>query len=254
MAKAKEASGTIEVQAVKTSYIDLAIVGTSPLIVNSMSAKAMRSLLGPEATGRKTRAERAQNFKHDPMQEFLNSMYRHEGDSNLTRLYFPAPGFKGAMTTAALDLPGVKKTEIGRLSWVKGYGCNVFGVPQMLMSVVRMADIGKTPDVRTRAILPEWACAIRVHFVQPKLSAAAVVNLMSAAGLTVGIGDFRQERAKGSHGQFRVVEPNDPEFQRILAEGGRVAQDAAIADPEFHDLVTRELFEWHREVVMGQAA
>ncbi len=53
------------------------------------------------------------------------------------------------------------------------------------MSVVRSADIGKTPDIRTRAILPAWAARITVTYVTPKLTANAVLtsSLMRASRL-----------------------------------------------------------------------
>jgi hypothetical protein len=227
-----------------------ALLGTSPMIFNCVSAKAWRALLGPEATGRRSRAERAQAFKHNPIEEYRDSVYRWEGDDRPTRLKFPCPAFKGAMATAALDLKGVAKTEIGRLCWVEGYMTDVWGVPELLMSVVRSADMAKTPDIRTRAILREWCCVISVNFVEPKLNANTVAKLLAAAGITVGIGDFRQEKGKGSFGQFRLVPANDKDLARIQKAGGRKAQDAALDKPSFYDAESAEMFSWHFDEVI----
>jgi len=51
--------------------------GKTPIIFNAMSAKAKHDLLLPK--GRKTAAEKAQTLKHDPEEEYRNSVYRSGG-------------------------------------------------------------------------------------------------------------------------------------------------------------------------------
>jgi hypothetical protein len=110
--------------------------------------------------------------------------------------------------------------------------------------------MNRTPDIRTRAILPRWACAIRINFVQPQLSERNVVHLLAAAGVLCGIGDFRQEKGAGSYGQFRIADgPDDPEFVEIVQSGGREAQDAALANPETYDNETASLYAWVTEEI-----
>lgn len=232
----------ISVLEIATGQVTFAIVGTSPLIFNRMAAKAQRELLLPR--GRKTAADKAGNLKHQPLDEYRDSVHRNDDDTAPTRLMLPAPAFKGAMMTAALDLPGTRKTEIGRLTWLEGYRVPLWGVPQLMMSVVKMADIAHTPDVRTRAIVAEWATTVTVRFVKPKLREQAIANLLAAGGVTCGVGDFRQEKGKGSFGQFRVAELTDPDFLRIVAAGGREAQDAALAEPACYDSESEELLSW----------
>jgi hypothetical protein len=43
---------------------------------------------------------------------------------------------------------------------------------------------------------------------------------------------------------FSLVAPDDPTFLRIVETQGRVAQDAALENPEPHDEETRELLGW----------
>ena len=71
-----------------------------------------------------------------------------------------------------------------------------------MCSVTRSADINKTPDVRTRAIIPEWCLSATVQFTKPLLKENAIVNLMAAAGLTQGIDDWRQQKGSGNYGAF----------------------------------------------------
>jgi hypothetical protein len=232
----------ISVLEISEGMVTFCVIGNSPLIFNRMAEKAKRELLMPK--GRKSTADRAASLKHHPTEEYRNSVYRNVGEAPKTRLKLPAPAFKGAMATAALDLPGTKKSEIGRLVWVQGEYVDVYGVPKLLMSVVRSADINKTPDIRTRAIVAEWACSVTIRFVKPKLQAKAIGNLMAAAGITAGVGDFRQEKGKGSFGQFRLVDATDPDFLRIISEGGRDAQDAGLEACEPYDWDTEELLDW----------
>src|SRR5690554_3812590 len=107
---AKQDKGALHIDALKQGRITVKLIGTTPLYFNAMSAKAKRTLL--IGGGKKTAAEKKQ-LKHDPQQEFRDSVYRLP--SGPTLLGFPAPGVKGAMATAALETPGVTKTSVQRL-------------------------------------------------------------------------------------------------------------------------------------------
>lgn len=248
MAMKPKIDAEIAILPISQGEVKFAVVGTSPFIFNRMAEKAKRELL--LGGTRKTAADKAANMKHDPVGEYRASVYRNKGDDCVTRLAVPAPAFKGAMMTAALDLPGTKKTEIGRLVWVNGTQVDFYGVPQLLMSVVRSADMNRTPDIRTRAIVPAWACVITVRFVQPKLTATAIGNLMAAAGVIAGVGDFRQEKGKGSFGQFRLADLDDSELQMIVERGARVDQDEALHHYECYDDETLELMEFYSAEIL----
>jgi hypothetical protein len=221
----------------------LALVGSSPLVFNRMSEKARQELLLPR--GRKTAADKQASLKHDPMREFRASAYAMpEGDALLGIM---ATAVKGAMRTAALDLSGTSKAQIGRLVYVQGDYVPVYGVPKLFMSVVRQAGMNHTPDIRTRAIVPEWAALVHITYVVPLLTPTNIANLLAAAGITVGIGDFRQEKGAGNYGLFAVANPDDPAFVAIREEGGREAQAAAMASPAFYDEDSEVLFTWYED-------
>lgn len=243
----KPESAEIQVLRISTGVVHVQMVGTTPLILNSMSAKAQRELLMP--SGRKTTAERAVSLKHNPPDEFRASVYRIESDDGPTRLGFPASAVKSAMMTASLDLPGVRKSQIARLVWVRGSMVALYGVPRLLMSTVRSADMNSTPDVRSRAILDKWCLQIAVEFVTPALNATSIANLLAAAGLVCGVGDFRQAKGAGNFGQFRLAEGDDAEARAIMTAGGREAQDAALANPEPYDAHSAELLSWFESEV-----
>ena len=235
-------SGEIVIQQVKTHTIDFCILGTSPLIMNRMSQKVWFELLAPK--GRKSTAEKASSLKHDPLQEFRSAPYIIQSEKSKSLLGVMSSGFKKAMGTAALRSPGVKKTEINQLVYVEGEFAEVFGIPKVFMAITRSADMNKTPDVRTRAILPEWACKLSVTFVSPALRETSIANLLSSAGVVSGIGDWRQEKGSGSFGAFTLVPHDHPDFVRILKTQGRKAQQEAMDTPEPYNDETSEMLAW----------
>lgn len=242
MASATKAnSDSVQIVSVEAAHMGLYVIGRSPLICNRMTNKGARELLFPK--GKKTAAEKASTLKHDPLAEFRASPYMTTRADAETRIELLSTMFKRAMMTAALDQPNAKKSQIGRLTYVEGERVPVYGVPRLLMAITRSADINRTPDVRTRAILPRWACFVTVRFVKPNLKEVDIANLLNAAGVTAGIGDWRVEKGAGNYGQFRIANENDPELQEILREG-REAQDAALADPLPYNDETSELLSW----------
>lgn len=237
-----ETGSEIQVIEVVKGQIDFCILGTSPLIMNRMSQKVWHELLAPK--GKKNAAEKASSLKHDPIQEFRNSPYIIENKAAPSLLGILPTAFKGAMLTAALDMPGTKRTQMGRLLTVDWDMQPVYGIPKVFMSITRSADMNKTPDVRTRAILPEWACKLTVTFNKPILREQSVANLLAAAGMQSGVGDWRQEKGSGSFGAFKLVSSDDKDFLRIVKTMGRTAQQEAIDNPIAYNAETEEMLAW----------
>jgi hypothetical protein len=229
---------------VSTGTIGLYVLGTSPLILNRMSSKAQHELLMPK--GRKNAAEKATTLKHDPIAEYRASAYTQKGDPSRPHLELLSTAFKGALRSAALDMPGAKKAQIGRLTYVTGDYVGIYGLPKLLMSITRSADMNRTPDVRTRAIVPAWACRLSITYVEPLIRPQAVMNLLAAAGITIGVGDWRPEKGAGNYGQFTLVSESDPAVKKIIKEGGYAAQVAALEKPTCYDNETTELLSWYQ--------
>jgi hypothetical protein len=247
MKKPVERNDEMVVNELTTEEGAVCIIGTTPLVFNSMSAKSKQGLLLPAPKG--NRASLESKLKHDVMQEFHDSPYQSEHEGDPTLLIFPAGGAKQAIANAAKDIPGATKAEIGRLLWIEERDIPIFGIPELYMAVVRNSDINRTPDIRTRAIVPRWAARFRVRYVRPKLSIHTVTNLLGAAGLLCGIGDGRQQKGALNFGQFEVVDPSNEAFQDLITNGGRAAQEKAMNDPAYYDAETRKLFEWYKDEV-----
>ena len=235
----------IDVVTLSQGEVKFCILGVSPFYCNRVQEKAKRELLMPR--GRLTGAQKAANLKHDPVSEYRNSPYRRVGDGP-TRIMMKATAFKGAMAAAATDMPTtVARAQINRLVWVVGEWVPIWGIPRLNMDIVRSADMNKTPDIRTRAKLDEWAAEVTLRYTEPMLNPQAVATLMAAAGMIIGVGDFRQEKGKGSNGQFTIVPADDPDFLRIKEMGGIAAQDDALTNPVCSDGDTEELLEWFNQ-------
>ncbi len=243
MAIKPSATTVIEIAPIQTETITVSIRGVSPLIINRLAEKARQELLLPK--GRKTTADRASNLKHDPLSEFRSSPYIRIEDDAETYLAIMASSFKKAMMGAALRLPGAKKTEIAQLVHVEGQLAGVFGIPEVFCAITRSADQNRTPDVRTRCIVPEWAAVITITYMVPIITQTSVLNLLSAAGQICGVGDWRPEKGSGTFGQFVVTDPvKDVRFQQIQRDGGRVAQITAMENAVAYNQETEELLSW----------
>lgn len=238
--KRKDAGAEIEVVALDRGVIKFAVVGTTPYICERMSQKVEVELLIPK--GKKTASEKNTSLKHNPLQEFRDSPYTLADEKAPTLLAILAVSFKKAMMTAALDDPGTKRAQVGRLVRAEGERIALYGLPQMAMHVTRSADINHTPDIRSRAILPHWAAFLDVSFARPQFRDKSIQNLLAKAGVFSGVGGWRTEKGSGNYGSFRLADAADPELKDILKTGGRKAQIAALNSPAFYDDETEYLF------------
>jgi hypothetical protein len=242
LSKSKSDSGETVIMEVSRGTIEFCILGTRPLILNRMSQKVWHELLAP--AGRKTAADKASTMKHNPIEEYRASAGQISDPRAPTLLCMLPTAFKRAMGSAALDMPGANKSQIGRLVYVEGEQLPIYGLPQVFMAITRSSDINRTPDVRTRAILPEWACRLKITFTTPILREQSIINLLAAAGFQSGVGDWRQEKGSGSYGSFKLVSADDPDFVRIVKTQGRAAQQGGLDFPSAYNAETEELLGW----------
>ena len=236
------------VTALKHGNITLRLVGSTPFYYNSMSLKAKRDLL--IGGGKKTTAQRRE-IKHNPEQEFRDSVYKKSYGK--THLYFPPAAIKQAMATAAIETKGVAKTNVQRLIFLPDLEMEIYGRPYLKIDTVRMADINKTPDMRTRAYLKEWCAEVKINFVMPTLTATDVFTLLQNAGTIIGLGDFRQEKGRGAYGCFTVTGEGLPNWKDHKDDWKRITKNAmeeqkyAMDYPEHADDMTADLMGFLEE-------
>lgn len=241
--KKTETEINVEIAAIETRDITFKLVGRTPLIFNRQSEKAKRQLLLPPLP--KNKAQKTQTLKHEPYEEFRASPYLNRNDAKApTWLHLPNGMLKKCIAQAAIDIPGSSKAQIGRLVSTGQESIYVWGIPYMRADMVRQAGMSKTPDVRFRACLPEWATQVTYTYLPAIISPGSIANLLNAAGIICGIGDYRVEKGAGDYGQFRIVPDDSEDWHRIVSTGGRAEQIAAMDMPMFYDEDTRELVEW----------
>jgi hypothetical protein len=240
----KKTQGEIIIEQMNVGVADVWVKGISPLIYNAMSSKVKFGMV--VGSTRKSSAEKAASMRHYPVEEYRDSVYRRDGDGP-TRLTFPAVAFKTAAVGAIRHIPnsGTNMTAMRQLMWVVGDMADVYGVPQLHMAVTKQAGMTGAPDMRTRAIVPEWCCNLKIRFVMPILNETTLARLLDAAGLVIGVGDFRQEKGKGNYGQFQIADK--AECEAIIKEGGMKAQDAALENPTCYDSEAEALLSAYTE-------
>lgn len=238
----KKEPAEIDVINLKRGQATLWLVGETPFYCNRMAAKAKRQLLFPAP--RMTTTQRATKLKHAPFAEYRDSPYLRKTNGP-TKFLMVGSSPKLSIAGAALRMPtSVSKTEIKQMVSVPAEYCDLYGVPRLDMSVVRMAGISRTPDIRTRARIERWAMPVDVRWIEPMLNETKISTLAQAAGIMCGIGDWRLEKG-GSNGGFRLAERDDPELRHIMETGGYLAQEEALRSPECANPETEELLDWY---------
>lgn len=180
------------------------IRGKSSLIMHNFSAKSKRQMLEAMQGVKKVKTVR------DPNADYQDAFYRIADVDGKDRYGFPAVGFKSAIVSAARFFDkSITMTTLRQLIFVEGVrtpGDNqelveIFGSPIMREDVVRVG-MG-TADLRYRPEFPEWNALLSVKFIDSSISAESVLSLIGAAGLGVGVGEWRPEKS-GQYGQFEV--------------------------------------------------
>lgn len=213
-AQVKEEVITIKAPSFQTLHLE--IEGTAPYMQARFSAKAMQKMMntmaqGTVARGKKERAPR--DFEDD----FQAAMHR----SSEGWVGIPA----GAFRNAAIDccrMVGYKMTHAKMSIFVEHDGFDAVdgdplirlkaGDPERVDRAVRN-DNGSC-DIRIRPMWREWSAILRIRFDADQFTANDVINLVSRAGMQVGIGEGRpfSKNSNGlGFGLFQV---------KTVAEGG----------------------------------
>lgn len=242
MAKMVEKKEVV-IEEVRVELLDAYLLGRTPIILKRMTEKGCRELLLPK--GPKTRAEKASTLKHNVYEEFRSAPYIL-ADGEPTLLGGLSVWAKKGLAAVASDLPGGSRAQLERLVQAQGERIPIWGIPKLHMSMVRMAGFSKTPDVRTRVIITEWCTKVTLRYVAGVLTSATVGNLLGAAGIMQGMGEWRPQKG-GIYGQYEIVEKNDPRYLKLVKECGRAAQEKAMKAAEPYDEDTAELLSWYRD-------
>lgn len=195
----------VKISPIQRETVIIPIVGITPLIVHNFSAKSRQMMLDA------MQGKKAPAVAKNPDNEYNDAFYRLDDK----RSGFPAIGFKSAIVSAARFYgKDVKMTELRQFIFVKGEMSNqhqlplveILGEPEMREDTVRVG-MGKA-DLRYRPMYRDWRAQLEIQFVSSLLSLDSLASLIEAAGMGVGIGEWRPEK-KGEFGTFEIDKDAD---------------------------------------------
>ena len=186
------------------------INGRTPLICNRMSE---RKLLGPGgiAAGQAPTEEIVLGPKgepkrepRNPQREFEDSMHRiYRPNGEFDCFGFPAIGVKKAMLNAAgRFVQGAVLTQLAGQFFIDADLLPIIHPTPPTMRQDRVVH-SQVTNVAYRAQFNPWSMIIPITYFSEYLTHNKVVNLLSLAGKSVGIGDWRVDK-KGSFGTWAI--------------------------------------------------
>lgn len=195
----------ITLQRLAQHYVEVPIIGATPLIMNRWSEKARRQMLDKQQ-GKATPKKAPKN----PVEDYEAATYRLEDGA----LGFPATAFKAAIVDAARffgkSVPGTMlRTSVRVIGEGSEQLVRIDGEPRMREDTVRLGDMNRTADLRYRPEVWPWAAVLHIKFVSSMLTHEALIALVDAAGNQCGVGEWRPSSIKsktGTYGCFSVPE------------------------------------------------
>lgn len=185
---------TIEIPRIELGYLEILLIGDSPLIMHKWSEKAKKEMLDKQMKVAKKGRE-----AKDPEQDYQDCIY-YDSDGDFA---FPSVAFKNAAVSACRFTDGTKMTVARGAFHVEGEFVKIKDTkPNPREDMVRVG-MG-TADIRYRAEFKGWTANVRLAYNKHALSSAQIVNLFNLAGFGVGVGEWRPEK-NGQFGRFHVA-------------------------------------------------
>lgn len=200
VASPETVAATIAIDRIKAETLLIPIIGTAPLIIHRFSEKAKKQMLDA-MQGKKNPKQ-----PKDPEAEYEAAFYRFKDGKGYG---FPVIGFKAAAVEASRFYDkSVTKVGLRQYLFVTGeIGVDgvplarIEGEPHMREDVVRVGQGGT--DLRYRPEFSEWSTTLELTYVSSCLTRDSVLSLIDAAGMGVGVGEWRPER-QGAMGTFAI--------------------------------------------------
>jgi hypothetical protein len=217
-----ESTIVVSIPRIRFQTAAVKIIGTSPLVTNPMSKKAMKAIEDKQQGVPKTK-------KHDirnPWQDFFESLYwiteppeecsEESWDSvkETARFGFHVGGIKDCAVMAAVRRGLVKNGPVGRglfniLGAVEDrlYGKQVIEIRSSSPPKLRV-DCLKPPmqnaDMRYRPQFNDWSMEFVVKYEEGTINLEQILNWYQLAGFSVGLGESRAEKSGDSWGSFEL--------------------------------------------------
>lgn len=211
MARSAAVESAVCIAAPKFVTMSIDVAGISPYMQARFSAKAMQAMrekmeAGSTAKSKKQRA--ARDFEAD----FVNA--QHISEQGWVGI--PAAAFRNACIDAC-RMVGYKMTHAKMSLFIEADGLDkVDGIPLVRLiadapekTELAVRNATGVADIRVRPMWRKWGAKIRVRIDSDQFTSDDVVNLLTRAGMQVGIGEgrpfSRQSNGLG-YGMFTVQE------------------------------------------------
>lgn len=207
MATAKKAAAPaateelVVIQPPDFRLLELKIEGTSPLVINRFSSKAMEQMRATQEAGSAAKSKKTREPK-DFTALFENA--KHVSEDNWEGIH--AAAFRNGAISACRAC-GFKMThaKLAFSVYADGYD-RVDGAPLVRLThgeaeqyVAPTRNATGVVDLRCRPMYRRWGAKLRIRYDAGMLTAADVTNLIMRVGLQVGIGEGRPD-SKNSAG------------------------------------------------------
>lgn len=217
MAFGKKNEGVVTIKPPNMVEIAVLVRGSAPFVQAKFAEKARRMMAEKMAAG-STAPKRGNRAARDFEADFKGAQHHDENG----RHGIPCAAFRRAMIDACRTvgmemtrakmsifvLPDGTDTTDGTqlVHLTKEDGTLPCHLPEPNESMVRNAT--GVADIRIRPMWQKWGARVRIRFDADLLTADAVVNLLSRAGMQIGVGEgrpFSKDSAGCNWGTFDVV-------------------------------------------------
>lgn len=185
------------------------IVGTAPLVINKMTARARQKMRDAQEEGSRAKSKKVReprDFSRDCIEA------AHISEEGWHGIH--AAAFRSAMIRAC-SVVGYKMTQAKMSVFVQPDGLDAeTGEPLVRINgeyeehIAAVKNDNGSADLRARPMYRRWGASVRVRWDRSQFSERDVVNLLSRAGQQVGVGagrPFSSDSAGCGWGTFEVV-------------------------------------------------
>ena len=191
-------------------HISIRLKGTSPLVINRFSQKAMEEMRATQEAGSTSRAKKVRTAKDF---EALYEGAKHKSIQGWDGIH--AAAFRNGAISACRAV-GFKMTHAKLAFSVIEDGWDMAdnaplvrildGEPEQWVAPTRNAT--GVIDLRSRPMYKKWGAKLRIRYDAGMLSDVDVVNLIARVGMQVGIGEGRPDSKQSAgigFGLFEIV-------------------------------------------------
>ena len=205
-----KATATVVITPPDFRHLAVDIRGTTPLVVNRFSAKAMEIMRQTQEAGSTARSRKTREAKDF---DALFEGAKHVSDDGWEGIH--AAAFRNAAISACRAC-GFKMTHAKLAFMVIADGFDrVDGAPLVRLTegvaeqwVAPTRNATGVIDLRCRPMYREWGATLRIRYDAGMLTDGDVVNLIARVGMQVGVGEGRPDSKQSAglgFGLFDVV-------------------------------------------------